>query len=157
MHVDPEGSGITCYGHRLPGDLSNSAKHQQEREKTIVALNAGRIAQVRVFPECPDANWAGDVDVVGALLDEMFTTNPNARSAAAESLQQQAEDLVRRHWRPIHGLATELLSKPWTDQPPIEIKENWSRGKTTLERWVPGSEVVRLLSSFGIAAELRDV
>jgi hypothetical protein len=69
----------------------------------------------------------------------------------------QAEDLVRNHWRPIHGLATELLSKPWTDQPSIEIKENWSRGKTMLERWVPGSEVVRHLSSFGIAAELRDV
>jgi hypothetical protein len=157
LHVDPEGSGITYYGHRLPGDLSKSAKDQEEREKTIVALNAGRIAQVRVFPECPDDNWAADVGVVTALLDEMFATDVTARSAADERLQQNAYDLVGRHWAPIHGLVTELISKPWTEQPPIEINENWSRGKTKQERWLPGSEMIRILSGFGITAELRDV
>jgi hypothetical protein len=157
MHVDLEGNGIAYYGHRLPGDLSNSAEDQQEREKTIVALHAGRIAQVRVFPECPDANWAGDENVVRALLDEMYTSDLNVRSAAAQRLQQQAQELVRGHWAPIHSLATELLSKPSTEQPPIEIEENWSHGKTRLERWIPASEVVQILRSYGIVAGLRDV
>jgi ATP-dependent Zn protease len=67
IHVDQEGNGITYYGHRLPGDFSNSARDQQERERTIVALHAGRIAQVRVFPECPEANWATDLDVAAAV------------------------------------------------------------------------------------------
>jgi hypothetical protein len=98
MHIDPEGSGITYYAHRLPGDLSASAKDQEEREKTIVALYAGRIAQARIFPECPEENWAADVGVVNALLDEMFATDATARSAADESLQQDAYDLVGGHW-----------------------------------------------------------
>ena len=157
IHVDSEGSGKTYYAHRLPGDLSNSAKDQEEREKTIVALHAGRIAQLRVFPECPDENWAADVGVVTALLDEMFATDVTARFAADEGLQQNAYDLVGRHWAPIHSLATELISKPWTEQPPIEINENWSRGKTKKERWLPGSELIRILSGFGITTELRDV
>ena len=157
MHVDPEGNGIAYYGHRLPGDVSNLAKDQEEREKTIVALHAGRIAQAKVFPECPDENWVADVGVVSALLDEMFAIDVLARSAADKRLQQNAYDLVGRHWKPIHDLATQLLSKPWTQQPPIEKNENWSRGKATLERWIPGSEVARILDTFGIVAEVRDV
>jgi hypothetical protein len=157
IHVDSEGSGISYYGHRMPGDLSVSAKDQDERERTILALHAGRIAQVRFFPECPDENWAADADVLGALLEEMFRADLKARFAAAERLRHQCQELVDRHWAPIHSLATELISKPWTEQPPIEINENWSRGKTRQERWLPGSEIIRTLSSFGITTELRDV
>jgi hypothetical protein len=157
IRVDPEGNGIAYYGHRLPGDLASSARDQQERERTIVALHAGKFAQVRVFPECPEANWAADLDVAAALLDEMFGSDPNARSATDETFQQQSWDLVGRHWMQINGLATELLSKPWTEQPQTEIMENWSRGETRLERWIPGSEVVQLLSTYGVVAELRDI
>jgi hypothetical protein len=155
IHVDPEGSGISYYAHRMPGDLSNSAKDQDERGRTILALHAGRIAQVRVFPECPDESWAADAGVIGALLEEMFGADLRARSAA-ETLRQQSQELVGRRWASIDSLATGLLSKSWTEQPPIEIKENWSQGRSRLERWMPGSEVVRILSGFGIVAELRE-
>jgi hypothetical protein len=157
IHVDSEGSGISYYAHRMPGDLSNLAKDQDERERTILALHAGRIAQVRVFPECSDENWAADADVISELLDEMFGADLRVRSAAAETLRQQCQELVGRHWASIDSLGTELISKPWTEQPLIEINENWSHGRTRLERWMPGSEVVQILSSFGIVAELREV
>jgi len=157
IHVDPEGSGISYYGHRMPGDLSVSAKDQDERERTTLALHAGRIAQRRVFPECPDENWVADADVIGALLEEMVGADLKARSVADETLRQRGQELVDKHWAPIQSLATELISKPWTEQPPIEINENWSRGKSRIERWLPGSEIIRILTAFGIRTELRDV
>jgi hypothetical protein len=54
----------------------------------------GRLAQVKVFPECPEENWVADVRVVSALLDEMFPTDVNASSAANERLQQWVRELV---------------------------------------------------------------
>lgn len=157
VHVDPEGSGISYYGHRMPGDLSVSVKDQAERERTILALQAGRIAQQQVFPECPDENWVADADVISALLDEMVGADLRARSVADETLRQRCQQLVDKYWAPIQSLATELISKPWVEQPPIEINENWSRGKSRTERWLTGSEIIRILSGFGIRTELRDV
>jgi hypothetical protein len=45
IHVDPKANGIAYYWHREPGDLANSDRDLEERERTIVALYAGRIAQ----------------------------------------------------------------------------------------------------------------
>lgn len=157
IHVDPEGSGISYYGHRMPGDLSVSVKDQDEHERTILALEAGRIAQQRVFPECPDGNWVADANVISALLEEMVGTDLRTRSVGHETLRRRCQQLVDKYWAPIQRLATELISKPWTEQPPIEINENWSRGKSRTERWLPGSEIIRILGGFGFRTELRDV
>ena len=46
LHVDTEGSGISYYWHRLPGNPGSSHQDQLEREQTIIAIYAGWASQM---------------------------------------------------------------------------------------------------------------
>jgi hypothetical protein len=154
IHVDLEGSGISYYCHRLPGDLANSERDQLERARTIIALYAGITAQRKFFPDCPEKDWASDKATICALLEEMHPAGAAARSAARNNLEKQAEQLVSQNWPIIEGLAMTLLAMPETPLPPIEIKEKWSHGNKGTEKWMPGSEVGEFFRKFQIAASI---
>lgn len=155
IHVDPNGSGIAYYWRRVPGDLARSRGDQLERMKTIIALHAGSLAQARFFPDCPADNWHSDGELIAALLKEMYPNDAAAREHADNGFRQGARRLVDQHWSIIAALATTVLSKPWTPQPPIEIKQNWSRGKASLEKCLTAAEVAELLDRFGVRAVIQ--
>lgn len=152
IHVDSEGSGISYYWHRLPGDLANSENDQFERERTVIALYAGITAQRKFYPDCPEEDWASDRATICALLEEMHPADPAARSAAQNNLEEKAEQLVSQNWPIIEGLASALVDRPYTPMPPIEIEENWSHSKKKIEKWMQGTEVVEFLKKFQILA-----
>lgn len=150
IHIDSEGSGISYYWHRLPGDLANFERDRCERERTIIALCAGPISQRTFFPDCPEEDWVSDRATIFALLEEMHSGNPAARSAAQNSLWEKAEQLVSQNWPIIEDLASTLVAKPYTPMPPIEIEEKWSHSKKRIEKWMKRSEVVDFFKKFQI-------
>ena len=151
IRVDPAGNGIAYYWHREPGDSADSQRDREQRERTIVALYAGRIAQQLFFPDTPqEAGQADDVKT-HRLLDEMHLAD---RQGTARTLCERAKELVERRWPVIESLARNLLARPISPQPQCEIEENWSNGQTTEERRLNGPEVVEFFNSFGIATHI---
>lgn len=157
IHVDSEGSGVSYYWHRSPGDPAMSTSDQLERQRTVIALYAGWISQTKFFPDprCPQEAWASDRATICKLLKEMHPTDPVAQSAAQEIFRNKAEEIVSQNWSVIEGLALTLLAKPETPQPQTEIVAGWSQGKRKVERWMRGSEVAELLRKLGVSACVR--
>ncbi len=151
IHVDPEGSGISYYWDRKPGDFANSERDTLERERTIVAIYAGWVAQRTFFPDCGGEGWGSDEKKVQALLDEMQLPD---RKTTIGILWGRASELVAQRWSVIKALAKALLAKPCTLQPAREVTENWSGGKTSLEKFMTGPEVLDLLQEFQIRARV---
>jgi len=159
IHVDSEGSGVSYYWHRSPGSPARLSSDQLERQRTVIALYAGWISQTKYFEDadCPQDAWASDRTTICKLLEEMHPTHPAARSAAQVELRSKAGEIVSQNWLAIGRLASALLAKPETPQPPTEIAAGWSQGKRKVERWMRGSEVAELLRKFGIPACVRPV
>lgn len=151
IHIDPQGNGISYYWHREPGDPTNSPRDQEERERTIVALYAGRIAQQKFFPDAPQEAWEADDGKIEALLDEMCTAD---RSAIAARLLEQARGLVERRWHVIEALAGALLAKPLSPQSERETHKNWSRGQSSVEKRMSASEVAEFFNNFRIQTSI---
>ncbi len=151
IHVDPMGNGISYYWHREPGHPDDSQLDREQRERTIVALYAGRIAQQLFFPDTPQENWQADEVVTNKLLDEMHLAD---RQGTARKLREQAISLVERRWLVIEALARTLLARPISPQPQCEITQNWSKGQTTLEKQMTGSEIVEFFNCFGIVTHI---
>lgn len=149
VHIDVKGSGISYYWHRRPGDPQNTEQDRVERELTIVAIYAGQAIQQRVFPDCPETNWADDGPEISLLLDEMNLPDLKTRTAVEATLWERASKLVTEHWSLIESLVQALLAKPTTLQPSIEIQRNWSHGQTNLEKWMNGSEIVNFVPCAG--------
>jgi hypothetical protein len=155
IHVDMEGSGVSYYCHRLPGDPGRTRKDQLEREQTIIALYSGIAAQKKFFPQCPDEeSWTSDMVTIRSLLEEMHPTDVAARSAAQTDLQASAEKLVADNWPLIDELASTLLKKQNTPLPANEVQEGWSRGTKGIEKFMPGSEIKEFYEKFGIVVSI---
>ncbi len=153
IHVDMEGSGISYYYHRAPGDPGRSEKNQLERKRTIIALYAGIAAQKKFFPQCPDEEaHTSDMATIRSLFEEMHPTDLAARSAAQADLERSAETLVEGYWSIIDELASTLLGKQDIAMPAVEIGEGWSRGKKRTEKCMSGMELVEFFKRRGISA-----
>ncbi len=152
IHVDMEGSGVSYYRHRSPGDPRRSREDQLEREQTIIALYSGIAAQRKFFPECPDEEaWSSDMATIRAVVEEMHPAELTAGSATLIDLQERAEQLVADNWSTVERLASTLLAKDNTALPEIEIQEGWSRGKKATEKFMPSAEIVEFFERLGIA------
>jgi len=90
-----KGSGITYYWHRTPGDPENTEQDRKERAQTIVAVHAGHAAQLKIFPDSPEINWADDRREISLLLDEMKSpqcANSNCVAGNVVGPSQQTRD-----------------------------------------------------------------
>jgi hypothetical protein len=154
IHIDTLGEGITFYLHREPGDLTNGLTDITERHRTIIALKAGYRAQFKAWPAVTRSAAANDQGKEGRLLNEMYSSDPKARTDADINLEAESRRLIDQHWGAIEALAECLLSKPLTPIPP-ETKRKW-RTPDSHERWMNGSEIAALLQTFQLSAIVRD-
>jgi hypothetical protein len=156
VHIDDKGHGVSDYCHRVPGDKRNEECDIAEREKTILALYAGEVAQRRFFSDCSEDCWKHDRRVVSLLLDEM-NLDEQTRTDKENTLKDKSRELVlRKHWLLVESLAKTLLAKPLTQQPPIEIECNWSKGQTNMERWMKGTEIVEFFRLHKVSCRLHE-
>jgi len=155
LHIDTEGSGVSYYCHRLPGDPANSKKDRVERRRSVIALFAAWAAQQKAFPDCADGdNRESDRDTANALLAELQPTDSKARRAVEADLREQARRLVSENWAIIEGLVTTLSAKPVTPLPSTEVAAGWSSGQKRMQKFMSGSEVAEYFKEFGIAAHI---
>ncbi|MDE3181340.1 MAG: hypothetical protein KGM47_16985 [Acidobacteriota bacterium] len=151
--VDGKGSGVSYYWHRDPGDGATSPRDQLERERTIIALHAGRISQGKFFPDCPEEASASDRSTICELLEEMHPANHTARSNTNAKLQMKADGMVSKNWDAIKELANALLGK--TPQVPTKGGAAQSHGGRGTEKSMSGSEVKKLLEGFYVSVTVR--
>jgi hypothetical protein len=161
VHMDSQGCGKTFYWHRVPDGSRNNAGSGIERERTIVATSAGYVAQKRFYSDTlsedvrmqMDVGAQSDTTLVVELLEEMYSGDRNALSAARLKLFAESAQLVEKHWKAIDTLAKNLLAKEWTPRKTEADAEGyWS--KDNREKWLNGSEVVTILKTFGISASV---
>ena len=148
MHIDMEGSGVTHYCHRLPGSLGQSNADQIEREKTVIALYDGRIAQSRFCPgfDDPDA-WKDDWATADKLLREM---GPACTTLTRHALYERAKRILFESWHAVESLANALWAKPQVQMPRCEYESGWSRATKKQEKQLTGAEAKALLADFNI-------
>src|ERR1035441_6697951 len=119
IHIDLEGSGVSYYCHRLPGNHVTSGIDTVEREKTIIAIYAAWVAQKKYFPDCDDSDsWESDRATATRLLNEL---KPEAPKVTQHMLWERAKQLINANWPTIEGLSIALLAKPVTTMPQLEF------------------------------------
>jgi hypothetical protein len=155
IHIDMEGSGVANYCHRRPGLLGNSDNDRDEREKTIVALYAGRIAQFTSLPrldyrDYPDF-WKSDWATAEQLLQELF---PSEVMPPGTSFYARAQDLVTECWSIIENLSLALWKKPIRPMQRGEFEKGWSHGQKREEKHMSRSEVRAFFTTLGIPCHL---
>lgn len=155
IHIDMEGSGVAYYCHRLPGVPGHSESDRDEREKTIVALYAGRIAQFKSFPniDCRDYpdSWKSDWETAAELLHELLSF---AQGASEMSLYARAQQLVLNHWPTIERLALMLWEKPILPMQQSEFQKGWSHGREKQEKYMSRSEIQSFFEILNIPCPL---
>jgi len=155
IHIDLEGSGVAYYCHRKPGMPGDSEIDRTEREKTIIALYAGRIAQFKSLPnidyrDYPDS-WKSDWETATELLRELF---PLVDGLTDASYYAWAQQLVLKHWSTIESLALTLWKKPVRPMQPGEFEKGWSHGQKKQEKHMSRSEVQTFFKTLHIPCSL---
>jgi hypothetical protein len=154
IHIDTIGGGITFNLHRKPGDdPNNTSADITERERSITAIKAGYIANLKLDPGCPPAVAADDRREEIDLLNEMYSRDEKAWSDADNRLRTESQKLVDQYWNAIEAVARALLAKPVTLRPP-ESRTKW-RSPDSHERWIGGHEIDTILRTFELNAIVR--
>ena len=139
IHIDLEGSGVSYYCHRLPGNDVASEVGTVEREKTIIAIYAAWVAQKKYFPDCDVSDsWESDRATATALINELRPAKPKITQ---HLLCERAKQLVEANWFTIESLAVALLAKPVTPLQQLEFAKGWSKGTKMHEKFMSRGEV----------------
>jgi len=139
IHIDLEGSGVSYYCHRLPGNDVASEVGTVEREKTIIAIYAAWVAQKKYFPDCDDSDsWESDRATATGLLNELRPAKPKITQ---QLLCERTRQLVEANWFTIESLAVALLAKPVTPLQQLEFAKGWSKGTKMHEKFMSRGEV----------------
>jgi hypothetical protein len=149
IHLDRWGNGIACICDRKP-DGSTNVGSEVEREKTIITVFAGWIAQNRVYP-CSTSGLKYDIPHLNALLDEMYSSGSSEWWAAKDSLRKESERLIELHWGAIEKVALTLWSKPYS-QKALAIGDLSSE---PLEKHLSVAEIVGVLRQFQITPHIE--
>jgi hypothetical protein len=153
IHIDTKGGGIAFNFHRTPGDLASSNRDIIERERSIVMIKAGHVANLKLFSGSPAELAADDRLEECRLLGEMYTPGGEAWADADRRLSDGSRRLVDEHWGAIEALAESLLAKPLTPRS-SESFGKWTSSDTH-ERWMAGGEVAAVLSKYRLSAIVR--
>jgi len=150
IQLDRWGNGIAWIVDRKP-DGSTNVGPETEREKTIIALFAGRIAQSRAYG-CSTAGLKYDLPQLNSLLDEMYPSGSPEWWSARKSLCMESERLVGLNWQAIESVALALWSKP-DSQKPSDVGDFSSE---QLQKHLSVAEIVEVLRQFQITASIQN-
>lgn len=151
IHVDSKVNGVAFTLRRNPDDQSDTRADIEQRERSIIMLYAGNIAQEKFCPFSPWEGSLGDGTVAEALLSEMYSPPKSADwCTAQERLWGESYRLVHKHWKAIETLAEALWSKPMV--PLVDLGPLSFHSQDSHEKWMSGYEVKALLEPFGILA-----
>lgn len=138
IEVDALGDGGTYYDCQGPTGLTNLG-NDPHRERSIVSLYAGLIAQQQFDSHCHGSGGSVDRKIAEELLAEMYEEE-SIRGVARGKLEAESRGLVEKHWPAIQTLASSLWNRPWTPYPPSPDRKQMN-----------GTEVVAVLQGFHIS------
>jgi hypothetical protein len=154
LHLDTVDGGITFNLHRKPGDPNNTPADVEERERSIVMIKAGYIANLKLFPNTPAAVASDDRKEEIALLNEMYAPSGQQWMNADSRLTGEAQSLVDKHWDAIRALAQAVVAKPVAPRS-RESFQKWSSPYPN-EKYIDGYEIASILKDFGLNAIVRN-
>jgi len=153
MHVDSKGNGVTFTLRRNPGDQNNARADIEERERSIIMIYAGNIAQEKFSPCSRWEGSLGDDTIAEALLSEMYSPPKGAEWCRTQQrLWGESYKLVYGHWKAIEALAEALWAKPMV--PRVDLGPLSFHSQDLLEKWMTGYEVKALLEPFSVFASV---
>ena len=88
IHVDLYGNGCAEYFDRAAGDFGQTERDKIERMRTVIALFAGQIAQLKFCSDCDRSGWGSDLAKIRNLLSEMY---PEGSKEVEDELRAKAE------------------------------------------------------------------
>lgn len=139
MRIDLRGGGVSRYCIRMPGCLSCSSEDNLERQKTIISLLSGQIAQRKYLPNLDEPScWLEDDRLIEELVNEL--TIESSDEIRAE-LSCAAEDLLDENWSLVIGLALLLWNQPITPMTEEEFVTGWSKSPDRREKFLSTSDV----------------
>lgn len=150
VRVDSKCHGLACLCCRVPGDLSNDARDVDERERTIVMLYAGYVAQRMFFTDCPSDGAVRDEALAQQLLSEMHPLSDS--HAYDQRLREKAQRSVKSHWNVVGALAETLWARPYRARVDLGAENGWS--DDSKERYMSGHEVRDLLARLQVKIEI---
>lgn len=153
LHLDTVDGGIAFNLHRKPGDPSNTPADIEERERSIVAIKSGYMANLKLFPRTPATVAADDRKEEIALFNEMYAPGSQQWADADARLTAEAKSLVDGHWDAIRALVQAVLAKPVVPRS-RESFQKWSSPYPN-ERYIDGYEIASILKGFGLNAIVR--
>lgn len=110
MRIDDRGHGISRFCIRTLGEGGNSEQDQIERDKSIVALLAGMVAQLRFCPDYNDPqSWSDDSEKINRLLGEIKTSQGSPKWL---ELSKEANRIIVDYWSLVKDLAENLFNAP---------------------------------------------
>jgi len=152
VHVDSKCCGVSLICCRNPGDPRNAPDDIQQRERTIIMLYAGYIAQRKFFSGCPRDGALKDETTANALFTEIFQSEKHPSwSATEQRLLNATQRLVEERWNIIQALAETLWSREPVSRLDLGPESQWSTDSQ--ERYMTGTEVRKLLEQFQITAQ----
>jgi hypothetical protein len=141
MRIDAGAEGVARICIRLPGD-------QIQREKSIIVLFAGKIAQLRFDAYNDDPQrWEIDYVSINQLVEEMKV--PNDQSIK-ELLHKESEELVNQHWQLIRDLAETLLGRPSSSMTAEDDATGLYKGFGNPQKCLSSEEICEFFRARGI-------
>lgn len=153
IHID-RAVGITFNCRRHAGNRGNSPDDIAERERSIVMMKAGYIANLRINPNSHKMLAKDDQDKEEELLDEMYPRCTEEWDAANKRLGHKSQCLVEQHWGEIETLGKALMNKPETRQP-LWLHCLWPASGEMFERYLSAREVADILESYGLEVKIK--
>ncbi len=153
MRIDLRGRGVSRYCIKKPGDPSSTCEDPLQRQKTIISLFSGQIAQKKFLPYLDEPScWQEDNQLIEDLAREMAAKSSDDIKA---QLSRAAEVLIREKWPLVAGLASLLWDRPKTPMTEAEFATGWSRSPDRREKFLSTSDVRGYFLKNNIACEVR--
>lgn len=153
MRIDLRGGGVSRYCIRLPGDPSSTYEDTLQRQKTIISLFSGQVAQKKFLPYLDEPScWQEDNRLIEDLAREMAAKSGDDIKAQMSSA---AEALIDEKWPLVLGLASLLWNRPETPMTEAEFAAGWSRSPDRREKCLLTSDVRNYFLKNNIECEVR--
>jgi hypothetical protein len=152
--IDRRGWGLACYYREAEDSdvwreaviITSLAGFKAENELRRRSSYASRDAQ-EMIDSC---DWREARPLVAKFSGGRFVTN-NVGMLLLK-FEDQAERLVVEWWPAIEDVATALLEGEWEPLKELKSGSLWSHPDERTAKYLPGSEVVRILGGHGIVA-----
>jgi hypothetical protein len=149
MRIDNGVEGVARLCIRKSAQPNQSGEDQDEIEKSVIVLAAGKVAQLRFDPgNSAPQGWQDDESQIKDLVADFD-------GPEIQRLVSLSENLVDKHWQLIEQLARLLLGKPTTIMTDAEVASGWYPRMRNSQKCLSSDEIYHFFRSKDVPCGIR--